>query len=126
MAVPCPPPAKRSCSSRAAPQVLAFLVTDNFIVLKRFNNSDAYALAVAVLADRLRGLPGVLAAWPADDVQPSRKERIALQHRLAALGYKVADFDGHFDFELRDASYTGGSGVARFPCWRACLAGRGP
>ena len=25
----------------------AFLVTDNFIVLKRFNNSDAYALAVA-------------------------------------------------------------------------------
>jgi lytic murein transglycosylase len=81
----------------------AFLVTDNFVVLKRFNNSDAYALAVAVLADRLRGLPGVLAAWPADDVQPSRKERIALQHRLAALGYKVADFDGHFDFELRDA-----------------------
>jgi membrane-bound lytic murein transglycosylase B len=81
----------------------AFLVTDNFIVLKRFNNSDACALAVAVLADRLRGLPGVLAAWPADDVQPSRKERIALQHRLAALGYKVADFDGHFDFELRDA-----------------------
>jgi membrane-bound lytic murein transglycosylase B len=81
----------------------AFLVTDNFIVLKRFNNSDAYALAVAVLADRLRGLPGVLAAWPADDVQPSRRERIALQHRLAALGYKVADFEGHFDFELRDA-----------------------
>ena len=31
----------------------AFLVTDNFIALKRFNNSDAYALAVAVLADRL-------------------------------------------------------------------------
>jgi membrane-bound lytic murein transglycosylase B len=81
----------------------AFLVTDNFIVLKRFNNSDAYALAVGDLADRLHGLPGILAAWPADDVQPSRKERIALQHRLAALGYKVADFDGHFDFDLRDA-----------------------
>jgi len=81
----------------------AFLVTDNFIVLKRFNNSDAYALAVGVLADRLHGLPGVFSAWPADDVQPSRRERIALQHRLAALGYKVADFDGHFDFELRDA-----------------------
>ena len=81
----------------------AFLITDNFIVHKRFNNSDAYALAVGVLADRLHGLPGVLAAWPADDVQPSRRERIALQRRLAALGYKVADFDGHFDFELRDA-----------------------
>ena len=81
----------------------AFLLTDNFIALKRFNNSDAYALAVAVLANRLRSLPGVLAAWPADDVQPSRRERITLQHRLAALGYKIADFDGHFDFELHDA-----------------------
>jgi membrane-bound lytic murein transglycosylase B len=81
----------------------AFLVTDNFIALKRFNNSDAYAVAVAVLADRLHGLPGLLAAWPADDFQPSRRERIALQRRLSGLGYKVADFDGHLDFELRDA-----------------------
>ncbi len=81
----------------------AFLVTENFIVLKRFNNSDAYALAVAALADRLRGLPSFRAIWPANDFQPSRPQRIALQRRLAALGYKVADFDGHFDFELRDA-----------------------
>jgi membrane-bound lytic murein transglycosylase B len=81
----------------------AFLVTDNFVVLKRFNNSDAYALAVAALADRLRGLPAFRGAWPADDFQPSRNQRIALQRQLAALGYKVADFDGHFDFDLRDA-----------------------
>jgi membrane-bound lytic murein transglycosylase B len=81
----------------------AFLVTDNFVVLKRFNNSDAYALAVAELADRLRGLPPFRGAWPADDFQPSRDQRIALQRRLTALGYKIADFDGHFDFDLRDA-----------------------
>jgi membrane-bound lytic murein transglycosylase B len=81
----------------------AFLVTDNFDVLKRFNNSDAYALAVGVLADRLHGLPGVRAAWPADDTQPSRRERIALERRLAALSYKVGDFDGHLDFAMRDA-----------------------
>jgi membrane-bound lytic murein transglycosylase B len=80
----------------------AFLVTDNFIALKRFNNSDAYALAVGALADRLHGLPAIRAAWPADDFQPSRNQRIALQRHLAALGYKVADFDGHFDFDLRD------------------------
>ena len=55
------------------------------------------------LADRLRGLPPFRGAWPADDFQPSRSQRIALQRRLAALGYKVADFDGHFDFDLRDA-----------------------
>lgn len=81
----------------------AFLVTKNFIVLKRFNNSDAYALAVAELSDRLRGLPPIRAAWPADDFQPSRDERIALQHKLADLGYKIQDFTGHFDFDLRDA-----------------------
>jgi lytic murein transglycosylase len=81
----------------------AFVVTDNFIVLKRFNNSDAYALAVAALADRLHGLPPFRGVWPADDFQPTRSQRIALQRRLAALGYKVADFDGHFDFDLRDA-----------------------
>jgi membrane-bound lytic murein transglycosylase B len=81
----------------------AFLVTDNFVVLKRFNNSDAYALAVGALADRLRGLPAFRGAWPADDFQASRKQRITLQRQLAALGYRVVDFDGHFDFELRDA-----------------------
>jgi len=81
----------------------AFLVTDNFIVLKRFNNSDAYALAVGELSDRLRGLPPIRAAWPAGDFQLSREERIALQRRLAGLGYKIADFAGHLDFELRDA-----------------------
>jgi membrane-bound lytic murein transglycosylase B len=81
----------------------AFLVTGNFIVLKRFNNSDAYALAVAALADRLRGSPPFRGAWPADDFQPSRNQRIALQRQFAALGYKVADFDGHVDFDLRDA-----------------------
>ena len=81
----------------------AFLVTDNFIVLKRFNNSDAYALAVGELSDRLRGRAAISAAWPANDFQPSREERVALQRRLADLGYKIQDFAGHFDFELRDA-----------------------
>ena len=81
----------------------AFLVNENFVVLKRFNNSDAYALAVGQLSDRLRGLPASRAAWPADDFQPSREERIALQHRLADRGYKIEDFNGHFDFGLRDA-----------------------
>ncbi len=81
----------------------AFLVTENFIVLKRYNDSDAYALAVAELSDRLRGLGPISASWPADDFQPSRGERIALQRRLSELGYKIEDFEGHLDFDLRDA-----------------------
>ena len=37
----------------------AFLVTDNYVVIKRYNFSDPYALAVAHLADRMRGGPGM-------------------------------------------------------------------
>ena len=80
----------------------AFLVTANFVVIKSFNNSDAYALAVGELADRLRGLGPIRVAWPLNDFQPSRGQRIALQQRLAALGFKVTDFNGHIDFTLRD------------------------
>lgn len=81
----------------------AFLVTENFIVIKQYNNSDPYALAVAHLADRLRGLGPIRAHWPADDRPLSRDDRIALQRGLAALGYSVSNFVGHIDFDLRDA-----------------------
>jgi len=80
----------------------AFVVTKNFDVLKEYNNSDAYAIAVGHLADRMRGGPPIKTAWPADDHQLSRDARIALQKKLAALGYKVNDFEGHIDFDLRD------------------------
>jgi membrane-bound lytic murein transglycosylase B len=80
----------------------AFLIAGNFVVIKQYNNSDAYALAVGQLSDRIHGLGPIHAAWPANDFQLSRGERIALQHRLADLGYKVADFNGHLDFDLRD------------------------
>jgi lytic murein transglycosylase len=81
----------------------AFLVTDNFVAIKRYNDSDAYALAVAQLADRLRGLGPIRAPWPPHDVQLSRDQRISMQRGLAQLGYKVVDFQGHVDFDLRDA-----------------------
>jgi len=81
----------------------AFLVTENFLVIKRYNDSDVYALAVGHLADRLRGMGRISAAWPPDDQQLSRDERIALQTKLKELGYPVRDFQGHIDFDLRDA-----------------------
>jgi membrane-bound lytic murein transglycosylase B len=81
----------------------AFLVTDNFVTIKRYNNSDVYALAVSHLADRMQGRKPIRTAWPADDRQLSVDERIALQRKFAALGYPVRNFTGHFDFDLRDA-----------------------
>ncbi len=80
----------------------AFIATDNFAVLKEYNNSDAYAIAVGHLADRMAGGPAIKAKWPADDRPLSRDARIALQKKLAALGHKVNDFEGHIDFDLRD------------------------
>ncbi len=80
----------------------AFVVTENYDVLKEYNNSDAYVLAVGHLADRMRGMGSIRAAWPADDRPLPRDQRIALQRKLAALGYKVKEFEGHVDFDLRD------------------------
>jgi len=79
-----------------------FIVTPNYDVLKEYNNSDAYAIAVGHLADRLAGGGLFKTRWPADDRPLSREARIALQKKLAALGYKVNDFQGHVDFDLRD------------------------
>ena len=81
----------------------AFLITDNFVVIKRYNNSDVYALAATHLADRIRGRGPIQGQWPTDDRQLSMAERIALQKKLSELGYPVRNFTGHFDFDLRDA-----------------------
>ena len=80
----------------------AFIVTGKFDVLKAYTNSDAYAIAVGHLADRMNGGGPIKAAWPGDDRPLPREARVALQKRLAALGYKVNEFEGHVDFDLRD------------------------
>ncbi|HLA19958.1 MAG TPA: lytic murein transglycosylase [Pseudolabrys sp.] len=80
----------------------AFIATENYPVLIEYNNSDAYAIAVGHLADRIKGGAPIKAAWPTDDRPLSRDARVALQKKLAALGYKVNEFEGHVDFDLRD------------------------
>jgi lytic murein transglycosylase len=79
-----------------------FVVTENFDVLKEYNNSDAYAIAVGHLADRIHGGGLIRTPWPKDDRQLSRDARIGLQKKLSELGYKVKDLEGHIDFDLRD------------------------
>jgi lytic murein transglycosylase len=80
----------------------AFLVTGNFVAIKRYNNSDVYALSVGHLADRLRGAGPIRGIWPPDDRQLSYDERVGLQRKLADLGYPVRNTTGHFDFDLYD------------------------
>ena len=81
----------------------AFLVSENFEVIKRYNISDVFALAAGHLSDRARGAAPFRGAWPADDPQLSRGQRIALQKKLKELGHPVKDTEGRIDFDLRDA-----------------------
>jgi lytic murein transglycosylase len=67
----------------------AFLVLHNFNVIYRYNASEAYTLAIAHLADRLRGGAPFATPWPTDDLGLSRAERRELQRLLAALGHDV-------------------------------------
>jgi peptidoglycan hydrolase-like protein with peptidoglycan-binding domain len=56
-----------------------------------------------VLSDRLRGLPGVQAAWPTDDPPLSRAQRRELQQLLTARGHDVGEPDGKVGQKTRDA-----------------------
>ena len=80
----------------------ALLVAENFEVIKRYNNSDVFALAATQIAERAQRRAGVRAAWPANDQQLSRAERVALQKRMKELDHPVNDFEGRIDFDLRD------------------------
>jgi lytic murein transglycosylase len=80
----------------------AFLVTRQFDNLKEYNNSDAYAVAVGHLADRIAGGGPFKTKWPDTDHQLSREARIGLQKEMAKRGYKVKEFLGRIDFDLRD------------------------
>jgi membrane-bound lytic murein transglycosylase B len=79
----------------------AFLVTKNFEVIKTYNISDVYALAVLHLADRFRGAPP-LSGWPDSDVQLSREDRMRIQQELAKRGFKPSNLQGMIDFDQRD------------------------
>lgn len=72
----------------------AFLVTRNFDVIYSYNAAESYALAIALLSDRLRGRHGLVAAWPTNDPGLSRAERRELQNLLMRRGY---DLDGKAD-----------------------------
>lgn len=72
----------------------AFLAFQNFRTIKRYNNADAYAIAIAHLADRLRGGGPFVAAWPRDDRPLNADERMELQRLLARSGHYSGEVDG--------------------------------
>lgn len=71
----------------------AFVALPNHYVIRRYNNSVSYALAVGLLGDAMMGRPGLTRAWPAEEPM-SRDQRFAAQRALAALGYDPGGIDG--------------------------------
>jgi lytic murein transglycosylase len=92
----------------------AFLVTENFEVLKTYNFSDAYVLSVAQLADRMEGGSVIQATWPSEPPM-SRDDRIALQTRLVELGYPVDNREGRISLALRDVIRSAQTSVKMVP-----------
>ncbi len=80
-----------------------FLVTGNFEVIKSYNSSTAYALAVALLRDAIRGGTGLVAPWPRSDVALKPDEVRTLQLKLKDMGYDPGDIDGMVGEALRGA-----------------------
>jgi membrane-bound lytic murein transglycosylase B len=71
-----------------------FLMTGNYLVLKGYNFSDSYALAVAHLTDRLKGAGPFAADWPRSTKFPNLSQRKAIQQALIRLGYLKGEVDG--------------------------------
>ncbi len=72
----------------------AFLVFRNFDAIYSYNAAESYALAIAMLSDRLRGGGPLLAPWPTDDPGLGRGERKQLQTLLLARGHAIGTADG--------------------------------
>lgn len=72
----------------------AFLMTQNFFVLKRYNNADKYALAVGLLADQIAGYGSLARDWQRPFTKLTFEQKQELQKRLSAYGYYSGKLDG--------------------------------
>jgi lytic murein transglycosylase len=80
----------------------AFLALPNHYVIRRYNNSVSYALAIGLTADGIVGKPALSKAWP-NDPSMSREQRIGAQRALTQLGYDTQGVDGVIGSNTRAA-----------------------
>jgi lytic murein transglycosylase len=78
----------------AGPHGPGFLVGKNFEAVYAYNPAESYALAVNLLADRIKGGTGIVGRWPTDDLPLQRTGRRELQTLLIQLGYDIGEADG--------------------------------
>ena len=78
----------------------AFMATENFYILKTYNESDTYALFVGHLADRFGTNQGFVGTWK--PVPKTTRGAVRdIQLRLEKAGYDVGGADGLIGFKTR-------------------------
>jgi hypothetical protein len=87
----------------AGAQGPGFLMLPNFRSIMKYNPSEAYAMAIGHLADRLRGGEPFVQPWPRHERVLTREERNELQQLLARHGYDVGEPDGRLGAKTRVA-----------------------
>ena len=95
----------------------AFLALENFMVLKRYNMSDLYAMFVGNLADRIAGGGGFDTPW--GDVRQLSSSGIEdIQRQLQTRGYDIAKIDGKAGMNTRAliGTYQQANGL-KVDCW---------
>jgi len=79
-----------------------YVTTPNFYVLKKYNESDVYALFVGHLADRMASNKPFQTKWSKLGTLSRNSVRI-MQKRLIAKGYDVGGADGFIGYKTRSA-----------------------
>ncbi len=99
----------------AGAQGPAFIVFQNFYVIKEYNNATSYAIGVGHLGDRIGGGGGFRAPWPRGEQPLSRSEKIELQERLTRLGFDTGKQDGVVgpDTEAAIRAWQGSQGLTQ-------------
>lgn len=83
----------------------AFLIGDNFEVIRQYNTSDAYAMSVAVLAERIAGRDIPLVPWP-KTAPLSTAELKEMQQLLTRAGVYRGTIDGKLGRSSRNAIHS--------------------
>jgi len=80
-----------------------FLLLDNFRVIMRYNASHKYAMSVAHLSDRFRGMGPFVTPWRDGVRALTESERLDIQNLLIARGHEIGKADGVLGSKTRAA-----------------------